>query len=202
MNLPDHPTNEDYCLEMVRVAENFLPLEHWGFKQSAFLADEKPRVIYDSKWCRIMLLWGGSVVSSAYSVGIFYGRLHALNDGFVMMWSGENCHCWHQVYEALFLLDRLSPKDAVDRIRINDKRPQVIEDFERDNLVKLRNGMPPTEWDVKMHAMIWEHYGERLFELFDLRHAELWEKYAQFVKEFYELLGLDFDSSPPPDKIC
>ena len=75
MNLPDNATKEDYCLEMVRVAENFLPLKFWGFKQSAFLAVERPRVIYDSEWCRMMLLWGGSVVNSAYSVGVFYGRL-------------------------------------------------------------------------------------------------------------------------------
>jgi len=201
MNLPDHPTNEDCCLEIVRVAENFLPLKHWGFKQSAFLAEEKPRVIYDSEWCRIMLLWGGSVVNSAYSVGVFYGRLHAPTDEFVMKWNGEECYCWHHVDKAIFLLDGLTPKNAVDQIN-NDKGPRVKEEFEQDNRIQLRDGMSPTEWDVKMHAVIWEQYGNRLFELFDLRHPELWERYAQFVKEFYRLLELDFDSNLPPDKIC
>jgi hypothetical protein len=43
--------------------------------------------------------------------------------------------------------------------------------------------------ETETHAMIWEHYGQRLFELFDLRRPDLWEKYSSFVIQVYDLKG-------------
>ena len=33
-------------------------------------------------------------------------------------------------------------------------------------------------------AMIWEHYEQRFFELFDLRRPDLWDDYIGFLKEY------------------
>src|SRR5210317_121476 len=35
--------------------------------------------------------------------------------------------------------------------------------------------------------IIWEHYGQSLFDLFDLRQPELWKEYRVFLKEYYQL---------------
>jgi hypothetical protein len=36
-----------------------------------------------------------------------------------------------------------------------------------------------------MHAAIWEQYGMRLFELFDLRRPDLWEQYRTWLRARY-----------------
>lgn len=199
MTSPSNSTNEIYCHEMVRVAETFLPLKRWGFKQGAFLALNIARVIYDSEWCRIMFLWNGSPYFSTESVGIYYGRLHAPNDNFIMTWKGERRTCWQRVDDSLNFLDGLSPQEAANQTLMHGLSPRIIGDFMRLDFVK---DMPLTEWEARLHSAIWEHYGQKLFELFDLRHPELWEKYTQFVREFHKVLDLDHDFDPPPDKIC
>jgi len=49
---------------------------------------------------------------------------------------------------------------------------------------------------------IWEHYGKRLFELFDLRQPNLWEQYRGFLKEFYDIKGRISFIKPAMDKVC
>jgi hypothetical protein len=39
-----------------------------------------------------------------------------------------------------------------------------------------------------MHNEIWEQYGQKLFDIFDLRNPELWEDYVQFHNEIKRLL--------------
>ena len=37
--------------------------------------------------------------------------------------------------------------------------------------------------ELRLHNKIWEHYGQKLFDIFYLRKPELWEKYVQFHNE-------------------
>lgn len=54
-----------------------------------------------------------------------------------------------------------------------------------------------------MHASFWEHYGQRLFELFDLRRPDLWDEYTRFVVEYRRLDGRKpLSGYPSFEKIC
>ena len=54
---------------------------------------------------------------------------------------------------------------------------------------------------MKMHMEVWEHYGKKLFELFDLRQPNLWEQYRGFLKELYDIKGRVSFIKPPMDKV-
>jgi hypothetical protein len=53
-----------------------------------------------------------------------------------------------------------------------------------------------------MVSKIWEYYGQRLFELFDVRRPELWEQFAHFIKEFHKIKRSNSYDYVAPDKIC
>jgi hypothetical protein len=53
-----------------------------------------------------------------------------------------------------------------------------------------------------MHKAIWQYYGKRLFELFDLRQPDLWQEYREFLKEVYDIKGRNPAIKPPMDKVC
>jgi hypothetical protein len=72
------------------------------------------RLIYDSEWCRIALVWGGWDYGSGNSISMYYGRLHAPNESATMIWNGEECHAWHDFDYALHLLDGRSPAQAAN----------------------------------------------------------------------------------------
>ena len=93
-----------------------------------------------------------------------------------------------------------TPQEAVEAKR---KWPRVMEQFQQSELGKSLTGVRrQPEWLIRMHAAVWEYYGNRLFELFDLRHPELWDEYTQFTKEFYVIKGLSPNISPPQNQIC
>ena len=183
---------------MIELAEAFLPLEQWGFKLSERIV--KPSiVIYDSEWCRVRFLWAGWDSYGGNTINVYYGRLHAPRDSFTTAWKGQLCHCWHREYEPLQFLDGLSPQEAVlsyGHIRVRDAY------LESELGQRLSGSGQQPEWLVRMQAMIWEEYGQRFFELFDLRRPDLWESYVHFIKEFYAIKGLNQDIDPPQDQIC
>ena len=189
------------CEDMARIARKYLSLDRWKFKESVRLREIKfPKIIYDSEWCRVNFSWGGMEMFSGYTINIFYGRLHAPSDDKYMIWNGEKCYCWHDISTALNFLDGRSPKDIAGR---NYGRPRVMEQFVQSEVgqsLKDRRFQP--EWLARMHAAIWDDYGNRLFELFDLRQPELWEKYRNFVKSLYDLEGRSPNIKPPLDSIC
>jgi len=168
----------------------------WGFKES-YHSTKPGEVIYDSEWCRVNLVWGGWDAAGGNSISIYYGRLHAPNEKARMVWNGEECHCWHDFDLALHFLDKRSPAEATKTIYSHPiTEPFYEEEFRR----KYHRRQP--EWLAEMHATIWQHYGKRLFELFDLRQPDLWEHYRQFLKEFYDIKGRSLSIKPPLDKVC
>ena len=200
MDTYTHSQYENQCQKMIQVAETFLPLEQWGFQYSKRLVKLYSDVIYNSEWCRVKFMWLGTDLYGGDTIAIFYGRLHALDDEKIMTWNGEKCYCWHSVENSLNFLDGMSPQEAVEAKR---KWPRVMEQFQQSELGKSLTGVRrQPEWLIRMHAAVWEYYGNRLFELFDLRHPELWDEYTQFTKEFYVIKGLSPNISPPQNQIC
>lgn len=128
-----------------------------------------------------------------------YGRLHATNDGAHILWRGEKCRTWHQVYDVLRYMDGLSSQEATYQMRIKNELPKVAQSYRE----KIFNGHGEDgEWVLRLHVEIWSLYVKRLFELFDLRHPDLWEKYRQFLKEVYDLKGCSPNIIPPLDNVC
>jgi hypothetical protein len=128
------------------------------------------------------IVWDGWDVYVGDMISIYYGRLHAPDDKNVISWNGEEYYCWHDLNEPLLFLDRLSPREAAER-SIHGPRPNAMDIFDKSVLGKSLAHKQP-EWLVRMHASIWEHYGQRLFELFDLRCPEIWREYTDFIKIF------------------
>jgi hypothetical protein len=190
--------NVDPIQEMSQVAESFLKLESWGFKES-YRSAKPGKLIYDSEWCRINLVWGGWDPLGGNSISIHYGRLHAPNEEATIIWDGEECHCWHRFELALHFLDGRTPENASKMIYTHP----LIQQYKSSELGQsLAGKRRQPEWLAREHATIWQHYGKRLFELFDLRRPDLWEKYRQFLKEVYDIKGRSAHIEPPLDRIC
>ena len=149
----------DPISEMYRLAESFLDLARWGFRES-FRSKKSEELIFDSKWCRLSLVWGGWDSLGGNSISIYYGRLHAPNQSETMIWEEEKCHAWHRFEHALHFLDGCTPADAV---KLDFSHYLIDPFYEPDFRKKFYRRQP--EWLTKMHATVWEHYRERLFEL-------------------------------------
>jgi len=190
--------NIDPIDEMKRVAQNFLGVGLWAFKES-YRSARSGNLIYDSEWCRVSLVWGGWDYSEGNSISIFYGRLHAPNEEITMIGNGEECHCWHRCELALHFLDGRTPEYASKTIYTHSLIEQYKQSEPGQSLTGKRR---QPEWLAQMHATIWRHYGNRFFELFDLRRPDLWDKYRDFLKEVYDIKGRSPRIKPPLDKVC
>jgi hypothetical protein len=190
--------NVDPIQEMIRIAQNSLDLGMWDFKES-FRASKPGKLIYDSEWCRLSLIWGGWDPLGGNSISIYYGRLHAPNEETTMIWKGEECHCWHRSELALHFLDGHTPEYASKTIYTHN----LIEQYKRSELGQSLTGKHrQPEWLAQMHMTIWRQYGKRFFELFDLRRPDLWQQYQQFLNEVYDIEGRIPEIEPSLDKVC
>ncbi len=190
--------------ELIALLERNLDFRRWRFKVSYtnFTQVGGPKVIYNSEWCRVKF-------SLSYEMGrrfdellLLYGRLHAPDEGVTMLWNGEECLCWHNLrWSPILFLDGLSPEEAA---HFKGKPPLVEQFWQSEEGKKLYWTYHP-EFRLRIESILWEHYGQRLFELFDLRRSELWGQYVRFNREYYKILnrksipGFPF---PPEDKIC
>lgn len=188
--------NVDPIEEMTRLAENFLPLALWDFRES-FHSAKPGDLIYDSEWCRLNLIWGGWDYIGGNTISIYYGRLHAPNEKAKMIWNGEECNCWHRFEHALHFLDGRTSADAA---KLNYSHPITGPFYESEFRQQFRRRQP--EWLARIHATVWQHYGKQFFELFDLRRPDLWDQYRQFLKEFYDIKGRSPAIKPSLDKVC
>lgn len=188
--------NVDPIQEMLRLIQNFSNLETWGFKES-YRTVKDPELIYDAEWCRIALVWSGWDYGRGNTISIHYGRLHAPDENATMIWNGEECYAWHKLNPTLHFLDGYTPSEAVKLTHASTVTSKYYGD---DYLEKFYRRQP--EWLMTMHMEVWEHYGKRFFELFDLRRPDLWEGYRQFLKEFYDIEGRPSFINPPEDKVC
>jgi hypothetical protein len=189
--------------------ETIFDFKHWGFHQSYVRPDTSflPRFIYDSEWCRVSfsLSGGDQYPGHDRELSISYGRLHAADEEPVVIWDGEMRRCWHNVFDALFFLEGFSPQEAVDPSQSNRKNLNIVELFRQSEIAKDLYQINRVEYVMRLHRAIWDHYQERLFELYDLRQPNLWEEYSKFIREYYRIRAirpLPGDNSPPFDKIC
>ena len=103
--------NIDPIQEMLRLMQDVSDLGVWGFKED-YRSVTDNRLIYNSKLCRIKIVWGGWDPLGGNSISIYYGRLHAPNDSVIMTWGGEECHAWHSFKPAVHFLDGRSPYES------------------------------------------------------------------------------------------
>jgi hypothetical protein len=182
--------------EMSRISQSILDLNLLGFKES-YRSAKLGKLIYDSEWCRISLIWGGWDPLEGNSIHIRYGRLHAPNEKTTVFWNGEDSRCWHRVEHPLHFLDQRAP---VEVAQLDYSHSLISPFYEAELREKYRSRQP--EWLAQMHLTIWQHYGKRLFELFDLRRPDLWQQYRQFLKEVYDIEGRFPEIEPSLDKVC
>jgi hypothetical protein len=157
-----------------------LPLLDRSFAESA---KTDSYLIYNSPWCRIKFFIEKDRTQDYLHV--YYGRLHAADNSWIMKWKRDNCSCWrHHADLQLILefLDGTSPQEAYQR---HLKPVPFIQDYYDSEFYKSMTSSE--ERTLKLHAAIWEHYGLPFFELFDLRRPELWESYIGFLKAYYTL---------------
>jgi hypothetical protein len=193
--------------ELIPLIEKCLVLKRWGFalsyqyKAPGNLAG----VIYNSEKFRISIR---TDQSERYykSVSFSYGRLHATNDFNNMVWNGEKCRCWHNIVYALPFLDGLSPEEAIYRKNHREQFPDQYDLYNSSEIAKrLSDTSHRREYVLKMEGWFWDHYGDNLFDLFDLHRPELWERYRQFLKEYKRLLNyppIPGDVIPDIDQVC
>jgi len=189
---------------LIQLIEENLGIEHWNFRLTfkKFIKARNIKVIYDSEWCRVKFMFSRMHYPETDEISIDYGRLHAPNEDLFMVWNGEGCRCWHSILDPLRFLDGLTPADAYKQAKLNNELPLVIRNFRQSkDGKKLLKEYPPKSAIVQQ-ATIWEHYGTRLFELFDMRRPDLWEEYRQFLKEYYRLLGLKSEYGLPYEFVC
>ena len=163
-----------------------IDLKRWGF-QKAY--EERTTIIYDSEWCRIRLfngfftMWGELEESR-----IEYGRLDAPNEGIKKVVNGREYRCWHFVYYyALDFLDGSSPQEANER---TSKSSKLLSDFyiaEKGKEIYNDKTTADAIKKIRLHNLIWGYYGQRIFELFNLRRSDLWDEYKQYLKEVQKI---------------
>lgn len=175
---------------IIQNIEEYLRPQDRGFEllHSGAVPNYKPSILYQSKQCKIRISCKRDRPYEEVELLVNYGRLHAPLDKDIMEWNNERCWCWHRLDGSplLFFLDRIAPSD-VDKLIT----PRVSRDF-----IESSKNM---EWTVsehfaRKHAIIWEHYNQRLFNLFDLDYQNIWEEYANFLKEYSRLRAEKGDS--------
>lgn len=193
-NVPDRYS------ECIHLVQQFIDFEKWGFKQTHIsqkyeYPHERPQIIFDSEWCRVKVSFRsyGEMHDQSDVLSIQYGRLHAADKEDTILWKGEPHHCWHHVSLALCFLDGMSTENAA---KVLWNHPVMAE------YKASKSGSQPAI-EAGIHAVIWERYGQRLFQLFDLRRLDLWDKYSIFVKQVYEIRGFKhYGYGVPREKIC
>ena len=159
-----------------------IDLERWGFVQTYSSVDKEKLpfiVIYDSQQCRVRFEYYkpdfGGVYHETREVQILYGRLHTKSDSPSVAVLKEDkvvSYHWHSIYYYILkFLDGMAPKDAMYTTK--DHFP-ILQEFKELSTIKL-------------HNKIWEYYGKRFFDLFDMRNPELWERYVVYCNEVKRL---------------
>ncbi len=189
---------------VLQLIEENLWIKRWNFELT-FTKFSKPsniKVIYDLEWCRVKFMFSRMHFPETDKLLVDYGRLHAPDEEPFMVWNDERCRCWHNILDPLRFLDSLTTKIANEEDTADKQLPFLVRDFRESKLgKKLLNEYPPKS-AIVLQATLWDHYGESLFKLFDLRQPELWEEYRRFLREYYNSLGLKSSYGPPLENVC
>lgn len=193
----EHIVNNEFPW-YIKTLESCFDFKRWGFQMiySGFVPNTHPIIVYESKVCRVCFIWEVPTDERDRSemTRILYGRLHAPVFQEVMDWKGEKCYCWHDVNQVLKFLDGLTPQEA----HKNTKSPIFMSDFYQAN---KNRGWRQAEMQARRQAAVWEHYGQRLFDVFDLHRPDLWQQYTNFLKEYYSI-GRTYVDPFPLYKVC
>jgi hypothetical protein len=169
--------------KIFQVIETYLKPENRGFElvYSGLSSNNSATILYQSNQCKLRIRCNRDRPFDPLELSVTYGRLHAPIDEDVMEWNGKKCHCWHGFSTKTLLpfLDGLSSAEAIEL-----KYSRIEEEFFKSGRDK---DWAAPEIFAREHAMIWEHYGQGFFDLFDLNRPDLWEEYAAFLKEYYEI---------------
>ena len=178
---------------------SFLDFAKWGFQQSYASPDQKT-LVYDSPSCR--LLFSLRIEREADEISVHYGRRHAPSEGFIIEWEGQRCIAWHNIrtLHVPEFFDGLTARQVVGQELAQIEIPAMVE-FTHSQLGKELRA--PAS-GVAYHQFLWERYGAKLFNLFDIRHADVWEKFRQFVRDYYALRNAESEAifEVPHWRIC
>jgi hypothetical protein len=137
---------------------------------------------------------------------VSYGRLHAPLEKEVIEWNSEKCRCWHRLESSplLYFLDGVSATE------INRGGYRLHPVFEAFRQFSINKGWDGPKYLAARNAFVWKHYGERFFDLFDVRNVDLWKEYRRYLEEHYldreenykrkGMVGIPFD--PPRYMVC
>lgn len=191
--------------------ESKMDFSRWEFRltHSDFSRNGVSRAIYDSELCRVDFdLYNERYGPENDELHVQYGRLHAPDTEAFIVWNGEKCRCWHySIFLPVLFLEGFTPEEVASRKAQEGSLPlpPILAAQEQSEAnIELRQTYPPAAV-LAREALIWDHYGVRFFELFDLREADLWDSYRRFVEEYYRLRPrrqFKGDTSPPDHKIC
>jgi len=181
--------------------EGNLEFTRWGFGLSHMeyaKSSGTTTAIYDSDRCRVRFdLSNIGHLPQEDELNVQYGRQHAPNDALEIVREGERCRCWHHsIPEPVLFLEGRSPRDIFAR-RAKEgvyPYPLVLAEQEVSELNREFKNLYPPAGVVWRERSIWRLYGQRFFNLFDLRHPELWEGYRKFLREYY----VEFERLFPP----
>ena len=197
-------TLEEVTKALLQLVEENLEIKRWSFDLvfSKFIKPNNFKLIYNSEWCRVKFMFSRMHFPESDKLLVEYGRLHAPDEEPFMVWEDERCRCWHSVLDPLRFLDLKLAVPGDDLSQTDNQLPFVVKDFRKSKLSKkLMNEYPPKA-TLALQSALWSHYGESLFELFDLRQPDLWEEYRQFLKEYYRSLDLKSSYGPPLYSVC
>ena len=169
--------------ELVRLIKQDLHLERWGFAVASQKMDAKAiEVIIQSDCCKIDVVCIRDN-SHLCRIDLAYARLHAPDQGEYMIYEGQKCICWHNLYFGILkFLDGMTPEEAANSHVRGNKIVEIEQEPEIANL-----GRYNPESELYIHDEIWTRYAPELFRLFDLRDQTLWKKYYEFNKEYVRL---------------
>jgi hypothetical protein len=192
----DHIINDEFPW-YIKLLEDCFDFKRWGFQMiySGPIPNTHPTIVYESRICRVRFIWEvpTDFRDLTEMTWILYGRLHApvFSPQRTMDWNGEKCYCWQSVDDALNFLDGLKPQEA-------RKSSAFMSNFYQANKNK---GWRPAEMGARRQAAVWEHYGQRLFDIFDSNRPDLWQQYTNFLKERYSI-GVAYVDPFPLYKVC
>jgi hypothetical protein len=181
----------------IQMLEQNFDFSRWGLSQYFVgVAQSQPIVVYASPACRVRFSWPIPDIRDRATIQIYYGRSHAPVDEDIIPWNGVPCWCWHDVRNVLCFLDGISANETVSN-RLG--QPRIMQEFRN---ASIQSWTQP-EFMTKMHATIWKQYGQRLFDVFDVRQTSLWEQFSNFMAEYAKLdPGYTLGGFPARDKIC
>ena len=176
--------------------EKHLPLAKWGFSKT-FQPEKSGLVIYDSEFCRVQFELSVLNYYPLYQTIISYGRLHAPNNEKYMISNGEKCLCWHsKIHLTIPFIEGVSAQKLADE-RYGETWESLVEDLKVDY-----PHADYLEYPLRLHAKLWEHYGERLFSVFDLRQPKVWNQYSKFSTAYDEAVHKKLNLSRAFEIIC